>query len=518
MLDVLFISPGSHKKIYQDLAKDFSAIEPPTWSLLLAQSVRSQGYKAAILDLAAEDMDELDIIKNVTQSNPRLICFVVYGQNPNSGTVNMHGAMEVSKALKENGLSSPIAFVGSHVSALPLEVLDNEESIDIVFCNEGVYALRNLLAVDIKDQKSLEEIKGIGIRLDGKAHLNPPERVVPSDRMDIDLPGSAWDLLPYDKAPLDLYRSHFWHASYKHENRTPFAALYTSLGCQFGCDFCMINIVNRDDNDPIGEASNYSNMRFWSPDFIIKEFDILHEMGVRTLRISDEMFLLNRKFYVPLCEMIKERGYGEDLSMWAYSRVDTIKNPDNLKLIREAGIKWLALGIESGDRNIRLEASKGKFEDVDISKIVNMVHDADIEVIANYLFGLPGDDYESMQRTLDLSLELCTLAWNAYAVMALPGSSLYKQALAKGYQLPDSYLGYSFHSKDTLPLPTDHLKPYQVLEFRDKAFDVYHSDPKFLKKVENKLGQVAKTNIQELTKIKLKRNIVDNRINLNEIS
>ena len=80
MIDVLFISPGSHKKIYQDLAKDYSAIEPPTWSLLLAQSVRSKGFKAAILDLAAEDMDEQDVIKNVIQSNPRLICFVVYRQ------------------------------------------------------------------------------------------------------------------------------------------------------------------------------------------------------------------------------------------------------------------------------------------------------------------------------------------------------------------------------------------------------------------------------------------------------
>ena len=37
-LDVLFINPGNAKKIYQDLAKDYSAIETPTWALLLAQS------------------------------------------------------------------------------------------------------------------------------------------------------------------------------------------------------------------------------------------------------------------------------------------------------------------------------------------------------------------------------------------------------------------------------------------------------------------------------------------------
>ena len=30
--------------------------------------------------------------------------------------------------------------------------------------------------------------------------------------------------------------------------RTPYAAIYTSLGCIYGCEFCMINIVNRTDN------------------------------------------------------------------------------------------------------------------------------------------------------------------------------------------------------------------------------------------------------------------------------
>ena len=50
------------------------------------------------------------------------------------------------------------------------------------------------------------------------------------------------------------------------------------------------------------------------------------------------MFLLNKKYYVPLCEMLKERGYGDKLRMWAYSRVDTVRRPDLLKLVRVAGI------------------------------------------------------------------------------------------------------------------------------------------------------------------------------------
>ncbi|MGD1007744.1 MAG: radical SAM protein, partial [Ignavibacteriaceae bacterium] len=260
----------------------------------------------------------------------------------------------------------------------------------------------------------------------------------------------------------------------------------------------------------VGVAGNYSTMRYWTPEFIIGEFEKLLSLGVETIKITDEMFLLNKKYYMPLCEILRDRGYGKRLRMWAYSRVDTIKRPDLLKLVREAGIRWLAIGIESGDKAVRLEVSKGKFEDVDIQQVIRQVHEANIEVMANYMFGLPGDTKESMQKTLDLSLKLCTLGWNAYAAMALPGSKLYKDALMNGIPLPDTYEGYSFHGYDTLPLPTESLTAAEILEFRDKAYEVYHSNPAFLEKIRNKFGEIAIVNIQDMLKVKLKRKILQN--------
>ncbi len=508
-LDVLFINPGNHKAIYQGLEKDYSAIETPTWALLLAQSMRAVGHETRIFDVNAERLSTNQAVQRIKKTNTRLLCFVVYGQNPNSGTVNMSGATVLSKAIKDEGITTPVCFVGSHVSALPLEVLKKEPSIDFVLCNEGVYALRNLLDIDTDDIDMLGQIKGIGYRKNSRLVLTNPEQVVPQDRMDMDLPGYAWDLLPYDKKPLDLYRSHFWHAEYNHDKRTPFAAIYTSLGCMFKCNFCMINILNRNDNAPIGVAGNYSGMRFWSPDLIIAELEKLMDMGVRTLRISDEMFLLNKKYYIPLCKKIIEKGYGDLLSMWAYSRIDTIRDTKQLELIREAGIKWLALGIESGEKEIRQEATKGKFEDIDIRESVQRVHDHGIEIIANYLFGLPGDNMESMQRTLNLSMELCTIAWNAYAVMPLPGSELYRKSKENNYDLPTDYLGYSFYSYNTSPIPTKYLNSAEILKFRDEAFTKYHTSKPYLDKINKKYGEVAKKNIEEMVKIKLKRKILE---------
>ena len=110
MIDVLFVTPDSSLAAYQDLAKLYSAIEPPTWSLLLASSVKKNGYEAAILDCDAERLSLDDSVKRINETQPRLIAFVLYGQNPNSGTTSMIGALKLAQALKDAGINTPICF------------------------------------------------------------------------------------------------------------------------------------------------------------------------------------------------------------------------------------------------------------------------------------------------------------------------------------------------------------------------------------------------------------------------
>ena len=128
--------------------------------------------------------------------------------------------------------------------------------------------------------------------------------------------------------------------------------------------------------------------------------------------------------------------------------------------------------------------------------------------MANYIYGLPGDTKETIEKTYKLSLELCTAGWNTYAAMALPGSQLYKDAKQKNTALPGSYEGYSFHSYETLPLPTDSLNPSEILHLRDEAFKKYHNHKPFLDLITSKFGKDAAKNIVEMTKISLKRKIL----------
>jgi anaerobic magnesium-protoporphyrin IX monomethyl ester cyclase len=506
-MNILFINPDSSAQAYQGLAATYAAIEPPTWSLLLAESCRAKGFSVGILDCDAERLSLDESVRRIQDLKPSIALMVVYGQNPNSGTTSMIGALALGNAIKAAGLDVKVAFVGSHTSALPMEVLAYD-CVDIVLLNEGVYALHNLLKSNLNSD--LSHIKGVGYKKTGPGGfrlpvLNQPEAIVPQERMDIDLPGYAWDLLPFKEKPLDMYRAHFWHAEFSHEKRTPFAAIYTSLGCNFACNFCMINIVNRSDNGEMVDASHSRGMRFWSPRWVANEMRKLADMGVKTLRISDEMFFLNRRYYVPILEDIVRQEY--DFNMWTYSRIDTVRK-DALDLFKRAGVNWLALGVEAGNQLVRQEVSKGSFQEVNIREVCKSIQNADINIISNYIFGFPEDTMETMQQTLDLALELNTEMANMYPCQALPGSPMYYTAKKNGWALPDSFEGFAFLSYASQPLPTKTLSSAQVLKFRDDAWQQYFTNPKYLSLVAERFGEQERKNVEDMTKIKLRRKIL----------
>jgi radical SAM superfamily enzyme YgiQ (UPF0313 family) len=192
------------------------------------------------------------------------------------------------------------------------------------------------------------------------------------------------------------------------------------------------------------------------------------------------------------------------LNIWAYARVDTVKDR-HLEALKNAGVTWLALGIESASKHVRDGVEKGRFGSEQIVEVVKAIQSAGINVIGNYIFGLPDDTLESMQATLDLALELkCEMA-NFYSAMAYPGSKLYEAAVEHGWELPTTWAGFSQHAVDTLPLPTEFVSAGEVLGFRDHAFQVYFNDPGYLTHVTEKFGPQTAEHIREMTRHPLAR-------------
>jgi anaerobic magnesium-protoporphyrin IX monomethyl ester cyclase len=501
-IDILFVHPNASARIYQGLADRHSAIEPPIWAAMLANSVRLAGYSTAILDAEAEQLDYVQAAAQVRDYRARIVCFVVYGQQPSASSQNMSGACETAKLVREHLPDSFIVFVGGHVAALPVETLEKEVEINAVCQNEGVYTLRDLLAQDRLGDEQLRRVRGLVFRnQDGVIESNIPAPIVPNDRMEIDLPGMAWDLLP----GFARYRTAGWHSWSNNSIKEPFAALYTTLGCPYRCSFCMINIINRTSPGFNVSSADSNVYRRWSPEFVIKQFDYFANNGVKNIKIADELFVLNPNHFGEICKVIVERGY--DFNIWAYSRVDTCK-PQYLDLLRRAGVRWLGLGIENPNEVMRKEIHKDGYHDVRIVDLINGIRSAGINVGGNYIFGLPNDTLESMQSTLDFALTNKTDMANFYCAMAYPGSPLHLEARRKGIPLPATYAGYSQHSYETLNLANDNLRAAEILRFRDDAWMKYHTDASYLALLENKFGIAARQDLEQTTQVTLKRQLL----------
>ena len=74
--------------------------------------------------------------------------------------------------------------------------------------------------------------------------------------------------------------------------------------------------------------------------------------------------------------------------------------------------------------------------------------------------------------------------------------------------MPESFEEYAFFSYECKPLQTNYCSAAEVLEFRDKAWQKYFTNPSYLNKVKKKFGEENAKNINELSKIKLKRKIL----------
>ncbi len=491
-LDLVVINPGGRIPAYQNLAGRLAAIEPPIWAGLIAGFIRNHGFSVRIVDANAERLDPIQTASMAADMAPVLTVVVVYGHNPSASTQVMPAAGEICKALKDRNGALPILIAGGHVAALPQKTL-LEEHVDFTCTGEGPYTVLDLIRALKEGAQSFAGVRGLCYRDNSEIITNTPAPL-------LDL-SSAMLRMPWDLFPMPQYRAHNWHC-FGGLSRQPYAALYTTLGCPFRCNFCCIQAPFKSGEKAAGYPDNLKSYRLFDPRTIITEIDTLvNEYGVTNVKIADEIFVLNSAHVNGICDLIIDRNY--DLNIWAYARVDTL-NDRLLEKLRQAGFRWLALGIESASDRVRDDVSKG-ITGGKIDTAIRKIREHGINIGANYMFGLPEDDHGTMEQTLGLALDLNCEYANFSAAMAYPGSQLYDQAVREGWDLPGGWSGYSQYARDAKPLATHYVSSTEVLRFRDHAFRTYFERPAYLEMMSHRFGPVAVDEVREMTSVSLKR-------------
>lgn len=194
--------------------------------------------------------------------------------------------------------------------------------------------------------------------------------------------------------------------------------MQTSRGCSFKCDFC----------DVVEYAGNVQ--RFKDIEDVMMELRILYTFGYRYVFIADDNFALNEKRTIELLLRMKEFNSRQDYDkMFFVTQLSahTANNKELVRLMGEAGIINVFIGIETLNMNSLVEISKQQNINIDYKNSISTFLDNGICVICGFIAGFDSDTIEVFDDIFDFMMDtpvgLCTV----YSLMAPSNTALYKR-------------------------------------------------------------------------------------------
>jgi len=375
----------------------------PLGLLSIAAPLVKEGYDVKIIDQRI-DKDWKNTLITFLKRDPIFVAMTTM----TGSQINF--ALEASKIVKENS-SAYVIWGGNHPTFFPEQTLKNKY-IDIIAIKEGEDTILEL-AIALKNNKSIEGVKGIGFKKEGKIILT-------EERGFTDLNNRPE--LPYHIVDMEKY----FHRSFK-EKRV--LAVETSRGCPFPCTFCYIN---------------KSRWRSMEPEKVINNLKkLIQTFGIRSFHFLDDNFFTDPNRAKEILNMIIKENLNITFGFQGI-RIDTLArmSHEDLSLLEKAGCKFLQPGVESGsDRVLRLIKKLITREQV-INANKKLSH-YNILVLYNFICGFPTETKEDLFQTTSLMYRIVKDNKNAmvgpvYIYTPYPGTPLYDLAVSQGFKEPKS--------------------------------------------------------------------------------
>ena len=369
----------------------------------LASVLREKGYEPNILEAGALQLTLKQTLAYIIKERPQVVGF-------RASTISFLNAAFLAKEIKEYDKNIITLIGGPHVTALPMETIQDFPQFDAGIIGEGEETIIEFLGAVNLHTKDLGGVKGLVYRHNGEVRLAPKRPYM--ENLDT-LPIPAWDLL---KGFPESYQPPLM--SYK---ELPVASMVTSRGCPFQCIFC--------------DRSVFGNRyRCYSAGYVIKMIEHLVERyGIRHIIFYDDLFAASGSRIKTICEEIMSKKL--NISWTCDARVNTV-TPETLALMKKAGCWEIAYGIESGSQKILDFVAKGITLE-EIEKAVYATHEAGIKVKGLFMMGNPLETRETIKETIDLAKRLPFDIINISKFTPFPGTEIYKDAHKYGQFSPD---------------------------------------------------------------------------------
>jgi anaerobic magnesium-protoporphyrin IX monomethyl ester cyclase len=317
--------------------------------------LQQHGFSGRILgDYKDQPLEPACLREALDELRPAVLGFSAYEENINRIRVWARYAKQLRPDLL-------IILGGPQATFMPAAALEQMDEVDILCRGEGEIVML-ALARALAHQSSLKQVPGICFQEGGRP-LETQPAPMPTD-LDI-LPS------PYLEEIVDV----------RGKSRV---MLLSSRGCTSPCTFCYTTRASK------------KQVRFHSADRVIAEMDHLKTKGITDFWFADPNFAYSKKRLTELLQRIIADVPG--IRFWCQSRYNLITD-ELLLLLKKAGARTIAFGLESADADVLKNIKKG-LDPTALSRVIRRVQEKGIEVELFTLFGLPGETLSRAASTL----------------------------------------------------------------------------------------------------------------------
>jgi radical SAM superfamily enzyme YgiQ (UPF0313 family) len=371
---------------------------PPLGIQTLAPVLRRLGHRVRMFDTCHPKMRAEHIAQAAGEDRPDVIALSFL-------SVTAYPALKsLARRIKSANPEIPIIVGGAFASINATKILEEGTYIDHVGVGEG----EELLPDYLDHLRAPSAVAGLVWRRAGAVIKNQPRALI---RNFDQFPYADRTSLPIDyieSLPLDVPAV---------LSLDKFCTMQTSRGCPYTCIYC--------DIPSLGQGK----WRSRSAEHVLGEMQQLNDDGYRSIYLTDDHFLLNRKRIGDICNGIIDRKL--EFQWGCEGRVDSV-GVDQLPLMGKAHCTMLAFGVEAGTQKMLGRLGKKQT----LGQVEHAVAEAKRHGIARvhgfFVIGSPGETAADIRETFRFAarLRIDTFGFNRLAVYR--GTPLWQEYVNRG--------------------------------------------------------------------------------------
>jgi hypothetical protein len=301
--------------------------------------------------------------------------------------------------------------------------------IDIICRGEGELAMLEL-ADTLERGADPTRIRNLSVKTrDGVVHHNDIRPAVPLDE------------LPMPDREL--------YYKYRFLRDMPMKRFISSMGCPYPCTFCHEPVIRG-----MYKTAGSEYLRRKSVPRAVAEIKYIKDRyPLDHVHFSDDLFFI-RNNYAWLEEFADLYPREVGIPFNCNIRYDSV-NQRAADLLERAGCYGAAVGLESGNQEIREAVIRKRSKNEHIVEGARLLREKGIRVLTTNMIGLPGETLDNALETVQLNMELKSNYVRANTFLLFPGLPLVDYAREHGFVDPDFDIDHAVaHSQDvTLKTP-----------------------------------------------------------------